>query len=72
MAATEVDVRNDVMEELAERPPLTTRMVRFVRKQPLGTFGLLIVLMFVIATRSVSPVPSFALDPTFNVICAIY
>ena len=45
MAATEVDVRNDVMEELAERPPLTTRMVRFVRKQPLGTFGLLIVLM---------------------------
>ena len=64
MAATEVDVRNDVMEELAERPPLTTRMVRFVRKQPLGTFGLLIVLMFVIAALFAPQIAPF--DPEEN------
>ena len=64
MATTEVDVRNDVMEELAERPPLTTRMVRFVRKQPLGTFGLLIVLMFVIAALFAPQIAPF--DPEEN------
>ena len=48
MATTIAQVQADIMEELVERPPLLTRMVRFVRKQPLGTFGLLIVVAMII------------------------
>ena len=48
MATTTAQVQADIMEELVERPPLLTRMVRFVRKQPLGTFGLLIVVAMII------------------------
>ena len=49
MAAPGAVVQADVMEELAERPSIPTRLGRFIRKQPLGTAGLLIVLVMIIA-----------------------
>lgn len=38
----------DALEDLAERPSLVARTTRFLRKQPLGSIGLLIVIVMVL------------------------
>ena len=47
MATNAAQVEADVMEELVEQPSLVSRVGRFIRRQPLGSFGLLIVLMMI-------------------------
>ena len=49
MATTGLNVQKEVMEELSERPPVLTRIGSFIRRQPLGAAGLLVVLMMIFA-----------------------
>ena len=49
MATAENTLQAQLVEEMLERPPLLVRMARMVKRQPLGTFGLLIVLTIIFA-----------------------
>lgn len=64
MAITGVAAEADVMEELTERPSLPVRMGRFVRKQPLGSIGLLVVVTMIIAALFAPWISPF--DPEEN------
>jgi peptide/nickel transport system permease protein len=64
MAITGVAIEADVMEELTERPSLPVRMGRFVRNQPLGSIGLLVVVTMIIAALFAPWISPF--DPEEN------
>jgi peptide/nickel transport system permease protein len=64
MAASGAVVQAGVMEELTERPSLPVRIGRFLRKQPLGSFGLFIVLAMIAAALFAPWIAPF--DPEEN------
>ncbi|MEM7505012.1 MAG: hypothetical protein AAF417_23520, partial [Pseudomonadota bacterium] len=49
MATAANDPRLGGVEQVADRAPLLSRVARFIKRQPLGTCGLLIVLVMIIA-----------------------
>ena len=49
MATAESTLQAQLVEEMLERPPLLVRIGRMIKRQPLGTFGLLIVLTIIFA-----------------------
>lgn len=49
MATAESQVQSQILDEVFDRPPLLVRAGRLIRRQPLGTFGLFIVLTFIFA-----------------------
>ena len=51
-------------EQLAEKPPLTKRALEFCRKQPLGTAGLLVVLVMIFMAAFADFITNF--DPVSN------
>ena len=64
MAASDAVFQAGVMEELTERPSLPVRIGRFLRKQPLGSFGLFIVLAMIAAALFAPWIAPF--DPEEN------
>ena len=48
MATTSTDVRGHIIEDVEDRPPLLTTALSLIRRQPLGSFGLLIVIVMII------------------------
>ena len=64
MAASGAVVQAGVMEELTERPSLPVRIGGFLRKQPLGSFGLFIVLAMIVAALFAPWIAPF--DPEEN------
>jgi len=64
MAASDAVFQAGVMEELTERPSLPVRIGGFLRKQPLGSFGLFIVLAMIVAALFAPWIAPF--DPEEN------
>jgi peptide/nickel transport system permease protein len=47
MATTETDLQTKLIDEVYDRPPVFKTMISLIRRQPLGAFGLFIVLVMI-------------------------